>query len=184
MKVIATKLNGVFIIEQEDFIDERGFFCESFHVQKYQKSGINLNVKQINHSYSKQNVLRGLHFQQKHPQSKLIQVLIGAIYDVCADINPHSATFGQYVGIKLSAENRRQLWISKGYAHGFYVISDFAYVQYACDEFYDPLDAKGIIWHDLTLNINWPGQKPVLSTQDQNLPNLKDYLFNTHNLLI
>jgi len=178
MKITSTKLDGVFIIETEHFIDERGFFSESFHAQKYQQAGINLNVKQINHSYSKYGVIRGLHFQLDHPQSKLVQVIYGEIYDVCADINPNSPTFSQYVGVKLSAQNCQQLFIPQGYAHGFCVLSDYAFVQYACDDFYYAKNAKGIIYSDLTLNILWPNLNPILSTQDQTLPSLKEYLLN------
>jgi len=176
VQISATKINGVYVLKPKVFKDQRGFFSEFFNSQTYFENGINFAVKQVNYSYSDFKVLRGLHFQRQKPQAKIIQVLSGEIYDVCADINPKSATFGQSVGIKLSAKNRQFLLIPKGLAHGFCVLSKSCAVQYLCDEFYDASLSAGIIWNDPTLKIDWPYLDPKLSLQDQNLPSLTDFL--------
>ena len=175
MKIEKTILEGVLIIEPKVFGDSRGFFLESYQKERYLEAGIPLDFVQDNHSRSSQNVLRGLHFQNKHPQGKLVRVTAGEVYDVAADINPASPTFGKYVGVVLSADNHKQLYVPPGYAHGFCVLSETADFQYKCTDYYDPSDEGGIIWDDPTLNIQWPIQHPVLSEKDQLNLTLEQY---------
>ncbi len=172
MKITTTALPGVLIIEPKAFGDARGFFLESFQTERYAKAGITQAFVQDNHSRSQRGVLRGLHFQRKRPQGKLVSVSRGSVFDVAVDINPHSATFGQYVATVLSDENHLQLWIPPGYAHGFCVLSDEADFHYKCTELYDPTDEAGIIWNDPDVNIAWPFDNPLLSEKDQKLPRL------------
>lgn len=174
MNVISTKLPGVLIIEPKVFGDARGFFLESFHRQRYLDIGIELPFVQDNHSRSRQGVLRGLHFQRTRPQGKLVRVTQGAVYDVVVDINPVSATCGEYVGIELSAEDHLQLWVPPGYAHGFCVLTDTADFQYKCTEVYDPEDEGGVLWNDPDLDIAWPLDTPQLSEKDQRYPRLRE----------
>ena len=173
MKVIETALPGVLIIEPKVFGDARGFFLETFQVERYREIGITLPFVQDNHSRSQRGVLRGLHFQKTKPQGKLVRVSRGAVYDVAADIDPASPTFGKHVGVELSDDNHRQLWIPPGYAHGFCVLSEIADFEYKCTELYDPEDEGGVIWDDPAIGINWPYANPVLSKKDQSLPNLQ-----------
>ncbi len=172
MKITTTVLPGVLIIESRAFGDARGFFLESFQTERYAKAGITQPFVQDNHSRSQRGVLRGLHFQRKRPQGKLVSVSRGSVFDVAVDINPHSATFGQYVATVLNDENHLQLWIPPGYAHGFCVLSDMADFHYKCTELYDPEDEGGLIWNDPDVNIAWPLDNPLLSEKDQKLPRL------------
>ena len=172
MKITTTALPGVLIIEPRAFGDTRGFFLESFQVERYAKAGITQPFVQDNHSRSQRGVLRGLHFQRTRPQGKLVSVSRGSVFDVAVDIDPHSATFGQYVATVLSDENHLQLWIPPGYAHGFCVLSDEADFHYKCTELYDPEDEGGLIWNDPDVNIAWPFDNPLLSEKDQKLPRL------------
>lgn len=174
MKVTATVLPGVLIIEPQVFGDHRGFFKETFQVERYRDVGIELPFVQDNHSRSRRGVLRGLHLQKTRPQGKLVSCSAGAVYDVAVDVDPASATFGQYVGVELSAENHHQLWIPPGYAHGFCVLSETADFQYKCTDFYYPEDEGGIIWNDPDVAINWPLTNPALSDKDMLLPSLKE----------
>lgn len=174
MKITTTALPGVLIIEPKAFGDARGFFLETFQSKRYASAGITLPFVQDNHSRSQRGVLRGLHFQRTRPQGKLISVSRGSVFDVTVDINPLSATFGQYVGIELNDDNHRQLWIPPGYAHGFCVLSEVADFQYKCTDFYDPADEIGLIWNDPDVNIAWPIHTPLLSEKDQKLPYLRD----------
>lgn len=168
MQVIPTKLAGVLIIEPKVFGDHRGFFKETFNAQRYQElAGIDLTFVQDNHSRSRKGVLRGLHFQKTKPQGKLVSVTRGAVYDVAADINPESPTYGQYVGVELSEDNHRQLWVPPGYAHGFVVISDEVDFVYKCTDYYDPSDEGGIAWDCPLLNIDWPISDVQLSDKDK-----------------
>lgn len=176
MQITQTNLPGVLVIQPKVFKDARGFFLETFQAERYHQAGIAANFVQDNHSRSQKGVLRGLHFQQTKPQGKLINVSQGAVYDVAADINPESPTFGQYFGIELSDVNHTQLWIPPGYAHGFCVLSDCADFHYRCTEYYDPQDEAGVFWSDPQLNINWPITLPLLSEKDKQLPLLKDLL--------
>ena len=167
MKIIETQLPGVLIIEPKVFGDHRGFFLESFQVERYRQAGIDLPFVQDNHSRSQRGVLRGLHFQRTRPQGKLVSVSRGAVYDVAVDIDPKSPTCGQFVGVELNDENHRQLWVPPGYAHGFCVLSEVADFQYKCTDLYFPEDEGGLIWNDPDVNIPWPISEPQLSAKDQ-----------------
>ncbi|BFM08921.1 dTDP-4-dehydrorhamnose 3,5-epimerase [Halioxenophilus aromaticivorans] len=175
MEVIKTSLDGVVIIEPKVFGDERGFFLESFHVDRYRElAGIELPFVQDNHSRSSRGVLRGLHFQVKNPQGKLVRVVRGEVYDVAVDVNPDSPTYGKYEGVILNESNKRQFWVPPGYAHGFVVLSDTADFEYKCTELYDPADEGGIIWNDPKVGIDWPIDNPTLSAKDAVLPTLDE----------
>ena len=174
MNVIETALPGVLIIEPKAFGDHRGFFLETFQVERYRDAGITLPFVQDNHSRSQRGVLRGLHFQKTRPQGKLVSVSRGAVYDVAVDIDPASATYGQFVGVELNDDNHRQLWIPPGYAHGFCVLSEVADFQYKCTDFYFPADEGGLLWNDPDVGIPWPITEPQLSAKDANNPRLRD----------
>lgn len=176
MKVIETQLAGVLIVEPKVFGDHRGFFLETFQVERYRDVGIGLPFVQDNHSRSQRGVLRGLHFQCTRPQGKLVSVSRGAVYDVAVDINPDSPTCGQYVGVELNDENHRQLWVPPGYAHGFCVLSEVADFQYKCTDYYQPEDEGGLLWNDPDVGILWPVAEPQLSAKDQLNPRLRDLL--------
>ncbi len=181
MKVIETRLPGVLVIEPKVFGDARGFFLETFHQRRYADHGIpgkDLEFVQDNHSRSRKGVLRGLHFQLEKPQGKLVFVATGAVFDVAADVNPDSETFGQWVGVELNEDNHRQLWIPPGYAHGFCVLSDVAGFQYKCTALYNPAFDAGVAWNDPDLAIDWPIEAPVLSEKDRVLPPLRQVARN------
>lgn len=172
MKLIETALPGVVIVEPRVFQDDRGFFLETWHARTYAEAGLDLRFVQDNHSRSRRHTLRGLHFQRRRPQGKLVRAVAGTVFDVAADVNPASATYGQWVGVALSADNFRQLYVPPGYAHGFCVVSEYAEVEYKCTEFYDPADEGGVMWNDSRLNVTWPTDTPILSTRDQQHPAL------------
>lgn len=172
MNVLRTALPGVVVIEPRVFRDERGFFLETWHAGRYAEVGIDLAFVQDNHSRSRRDTLRGLHFQRERPQGKLVRAIAGEIFDVAADVDPASATYGQWVGVVLSADNFRQLYVPPGYAHGFCVVSDEAEVEYKCTEFYDPADEGGVMWNDRRLAVVWPTATPILSSRDQQHPPL------------
>lgn len=172
MKIQATALPGVLIIEPRVFQDERGFFLETYHARRYAEAGLDAIFVQDNHSRSRRGTLRGLHFQVANPQGKLVRVIEGTIWDVAVDIRPDSPTAGQYVGVEISAENFRQIYVPPGYAHGFCVTSDVAQVEYKCTAFYDPADERGIAWNDPALGIPWPVATPILSARDSSNPTL------------
>ncbi|HMU16945.1 MAG TPA: dTDP-4-dehydrorhamnose 3,5-epimerase [Thauera aminoaromatica] len=174
MKVIETALPGVLIIEPKAFGDHRGFFLETFQVERYREAGITLPFVQDNHSRSQRGVLRGLHFQKTRPQGKLVSVSRGAVYDVAVDIDPSSATHGKFVGVELNDDNHRQMWVPPGYAHGFCVLSEVADFQYKCTDFYFPADEGGLAWNDPDVGIPWPITEPQLSAKDVNNPRLRD----------
>ncbi|MEK8079562.1 dTDP-4-dehydrorhamnose 3,5-epimerase [Pseudomonas sp. XK-1] len=174
MKIIETQLPGVLIIEPKVFGDHRGFFLESFQVERYRQAGIDLPFVQDNHSRSQRGVLRGLHFQRSRPQGKLVSVSRGAVYDVAVDIDPKSPTCGEFVGVELNDENHRQLWVPPGYAHGFCVLSEVVDYQYKCTDLYFPDDEGGLIWNDPDVNIPWPISDPQLSAKDMRHPVLRD----------
>ncbi|HRG72647.1 MAG TPA: dTDP-4-dehydrorhamnose 3,5-epimerase [Thauera aminoaromatica] len=174
MKVIETALPGVLIIEPKAFGDHRGFFLETFQVERYREAGITLPFVQDNHSRSQRGVLRGLHFQKTRPQGKLVSVSRGAVYDVAVDIDPSSATYGKFVGVELNDDNHRQMWVPPGYAHGFCVLSEVADFQYKCTDFYFPADEGGLAWNDPDVGIPWPIEAPQLSAKDANNPRLRD----------
>ncbi|MCR9258112.1 MAG: dTDP-4-dehydrorhamnose 3,5-epimerase [Pseudomonadaceae bacterium] len=173
MKAIQTELPGVLIIEPDVFGDERGFFLETYQQSRYQDIGIEFDFVQDNHSRSQRGVLRGLHAQKNNPQGKLVRVSQGAVFDVAADINPASDTFGKWVGVELNDNNMRQLWIPPGYAHGFQVLSETADFEYKCTAYYDPQDEIGVRWDDPTLNVQWPLKQPTVSAKDKQLPTLE-----------
>ena len=177
MKVIETKLPGVLIIEPEVFGDRRGFFLETFHKERYAQCGIpgeGLSLVQDNHSRSRKGVLRGLHFQIRHPQGKLVSVTSGQVFSVVADACPDSPTFRQWIGIELSDHNHRQLWVQPGYAHGFCVLSESADVLYKCTDYYHPDDEGGVRWDDPALKIEWPIKAPIISHKDLKWPLLTE----------
>ena len=172
MKVITTSIEGILIIEPKTFKDNRGFFMETYNQKRYNASGINTTFVQDNLSYSLKNTLRGLHFQIKHPQAKLIQVISGEIFDVAVDLRSDSATFGKWTGIHLSDENKRQMFIPEGFAHGFCVLSEFALFYYKCSDFYAPEDEGGIIWSAPDIGVEWPVENPIISEKDNQFQKL------------
>ena len=175
MKISHSKLKGCVIIEPRVFGDERGFFLETFQAVRYeQEAGIDLPFVQDNHSRSARGVLRGLHFQKTKPQGKLVRVVRGEVYDVAVDIREGSATFGEWEGVTLSEDNKKQFWVPPGFAHGFVVLSDTADFEYKCTDYYDPSDEGCILWSDPDLDIPWPIANPVLSTKDESAKRLVD----------
>jgi dTDP-4-dehydrorhamnose 3,5-epimerase len=174
MKFHSTLLPGVMLIEPTIFSDERGHFFESYNQRAFQDAGIHADFVQSNVSRSRRGVLRGLHYQWPNPQGKLVSVLEGEVYDVAVDIRPESPTFRQYVGMMLSADNHRVLWIPEGYAHGFCVVSEVATFAYQCTAPYDRLADASIRWNDASLAIDWPITTPELSAKDAHAPFLAD----------
>ena len=168
MKFIPTPLPGALLIEPKIFQDERGFFLESYQKKLFSEAGISFDFVQDNHSKSCQGVLRGLHYQIKQPQGKLMRVIFGEIFDVAVDIRKHSSTFGKWVGDYLSAENKKMLWIPPGFAHGFYVTSPEAEVIYKATDYYAPQWERSIVWNDPAIGIKWPigDTVPILSPKD------------------
>lgn len=167
MEVIKTKLNDCVIIKPKVHGDERGFFLETFQLERYKKNAsIDEIFVQDNHSRSSKGVLRGLHFQKTKPQGKLVRVVKGEVYDVAVDIRKDSHTFGQWEGVTLSEENKIQFWVPPGFAHGFVVLSETADFEYKCTDYYDPSDEGCILWNDPNLNISWPINNPTLSAKD------------------
>jgi dTDP-4-dehydrorhamnose 3,5-epimerase len=169
-----TSLPGVLIIEPVVFKDDRGFFLETHHQKKYAEGGIDKTFVQDNRSHSKQGVLRGLHYQLRYPQGKLVYVITGEIFDVAVDIRRGSPTFGKWEGIYLSSDNNRQVFIPEGFAHGFCVLSETADVLYKCTDFYKFDDEFGILWSDPTIGIEWPVAQPLLSSKDNQFPQLSE----------
>jgi dTDP-4-dehydrorhamnose 3,5-epimerase len=169
MKVVATAIPDVLIIEPKVFGDERGFFLESYNARKFTElTGVKTEFVQDNHSLSAKNVLRGLHYQIQQPQGKLVRVAAGAVYDVAVDLRKNSPTFGKWEGVELSAENKRMLWIPPGFAHGFLVLSDYAEFLYKTTDYWAPEHERCIAWNDPDLNIAWPIQEaPQLSSKDR-----------------
>lgn len=174
MNVIKSKLDGILIIDPKVFGDNRGFFMESYNSAKFADVGIDLNFVQDNHSRSVKGVVRGLHYQVNPGQDKLVRVIRGEVFDVVVDIRRNSPTFGRWEGFTLSEENKRQVFVPKGFAHGFCVISDVAEFVYKCSEYYAPEDERGILWNDPEIGVEWPVNNPTLSLRDINLPLLKD----------
>jgi dTDP-4-dehydrorhamnose 3,5-epimerase len=167
MNIIPTSLPGILLIEPKVFSDHRGFFFESWNARAYEAAGISGTFVQDNHSYSLRNALRGLHYQIRQPQGKLIRVLSGEIYDVAVDIRRSSPHFGKWVGMRLSAENKRMAWMPPGFAHGFLVLSDEASVAYKNTDYYAPEQERSIIWNDPAIGIDWPlNGEPLLSPKD------------------
>ena len=175
MKISHSKLKGCVIIEPRVFGDDRGFFLETFQAARYkQEAGIDLPFVQDNHSRSARGVLRGLHFQKTKPQGKLVRVVRGEVYDVAVDIRKGSATFGEWEGVILSEDNKKQFWVPPGFAHGFVVLSDTADFEYKCTDYYDPSDEGSVLWNDPDLDIPWPIATPILSNKDASADRLVD----------
>ena len=167
MKAQVTQIPGVLIVEPAIFGDDRGFFLESYNEKEMRNIGIDAHFVQDNHSRSQRNVLRGLHYQISHPQGKLVRVVTGRVFDVAVDVRRDSPAFGKWVGVELSAENKRMFWLPAGMAHGFVVLSDSADFLYKATEYYAPKFERTILWNDTELGIEWPltGQ-PILSAKD------------------
>ena len=177
LTVTPTKLPGVLILEPKVFGDERGFFFESFNANDFEAAtGLRREFVQDNHSRSAKNVLRGLHYQIRHPQGKLVRVVSGEVFDVVVDIRPGSPNYGKWAGVVLSAENKRQLWIPEGFAHGFLVLSEYADFLYKTTDYYHPESERSIAWNDPAIGILWPcSGLPTLSAKDAQAPNLKPH---------
>ena len=174
MKVQSTALDGVLIIDPVVFSDRRGSFWESYQAEKYKAAGMGVEFVQDNISTSTRGTLRGLHFQHPNDQVKLVQVIQGEVFDVAVDIRKGSPTFGQWIGVMLSGDNRRQYYIPQGFAHGFCVTSESAVFSYKCSDFYAPESEGGILWSDPDIGIKWPVSTPVLSEKDTAYACLKD----------
>ena len=176
MRVSATTLPGVLLVEPDVHRDSRGFFVETYHADRYRAHGIPGPFVQDNHSRSVRGTLRGLHLQVGRPQGKLVRVITGAIYDVAVDVRRGSPTFGQWAGVTLTADTFLQCYVPAGFAHGFAVTSEIAEIEYKCTSFYDPASEVGIIWSDPGLAISWPTEQPILSDRDRGHPHLADVL--------
>ena len=177
--LMETKLKGAFIIETKRYGDSRGYFMETYHQTEFWNAGLKYTFVQDNQSGSHKGVLRGLHFQKKHPQTKLVRVISGEVYDVAVDLRKNSSTYGMWEGVVLSAENRLQFLIPRGFAHGFLVLSDNAEFVYKCDDFYHPEDEGGVIWNDPTIHIEWPIEEGLtLNDRDLRLPLLSETSFS------
>lgn len=177
MKVVSAPIEGLLILQPKVFSDERGYFFESYQMQKFADFGINRPFVQDNQSASSYGVIRGLHFQKgKYAQAKLVRVLAGAVYDVAVDLRLDSPTFGQWFGIELSAENKTMFYIPRGFAHGFAALADNTVFFYKCDNYYYPEADAGLLYNDADLNIPWPipQHQRIISPKDQNLPTLAD----------
>ena len=175
MNIIKTKLQDYVIIEPKIFDDKRGFFLETFQTSRYADlAGIILPFVQDNHSRSSKGVLRGLHFQKTKPQGKLVRVVRGEVYDVAVDIRRDSNTFGQWEAVVLSEDNKKQVWVPPGFAHGFVTLSDIADFEYKCTDYYDPVDEVSVLWSDPNLDISWPVENPILCDKDANAKRLVD----------
>lgn len=175
MTFTKTEIDGVYIIEPKVFGDNRGYFMETYNENEFKANGLDYTFVQDNQSKSKKGVLRGLHFQKTHPQAKLVRVLEGEVLDVAMDLRKGSKTYGKWVGVVLSEENKKMFMIPRGFAHGFVVLSDTATFAYKCDEFYHPEDEGGIAWNDPDVAIDWQYEgEPLLSEKDKKHPTLKE----------
>jgi dTDP-4-dehydrorhamnose 3,5-epimerase len=175
-KFTETEIKGLHIIEPTFFGDERGYFMETYNYEDFKAAGLDMVFVQDNQSKSKNGVLRGLHFQKKYPQGKLLKVVIGEIFDVAVDLRKASPTFGKWVGVILNQENRKQLYIPANFAHGYLVLSKEAVIQYKCTDYYHPEDESGVIWNDPDIAIDWPStdiDNIILSEKDRKLPLFK-----------
>jgi len=176
VRVIPAEIPEVLLIEPDVFTDTRGFFLETFHAERYAAHGVPGPFVQDNHSRSVQGTVRGLHLQLTHPQAKLIRVVVGEIFDVAVDVRVGSPTFGNWVGVRLSAESFRQYYIPPGFAHGFSVLSPIAEIEYKCTGIYDPTGQLGLLWNDPALAIPWGVESPVLSDRDRANPTMREAL--------
>ncbi|MPN24390.1 dTDP-4-dehydrorhamnose 3,5-epimerase [bioreactor metagenome] len=176
----GTNIKGLYIIEQKIFNDSRGYFMETYSEKAFKEAGLNLKFVQDNQSKSKKGVLRGLHFQKRHPQGKLVRILKGEVFDVAVDLRKNSPTFKQWYGCIISEENRKQMYIPEGFAHGFLVLSDEAEFTYKCTDFYHPEDEGGYPWDDSSFNIEWPldrVEKLLFSEKDKNYQSFRETAF-------
>ena len=174
-KFNKTEIEGVYIIEPQVFGDQRGYFMETFKEKDFLDAGLNYRFVQDNQSKSRKGVLRGLHYQLHHPQAKLVRVISGEVFDVAVDLRKDSPTYGKWVGVVLSSENKKMFMIPRGFAHGFLVLSEEAEFVYKCDELYHPEDEGGIMWNDPEIGIVWPFDgEPLLSEKDNKHPSLKE----------
>ena len=175
-----TEIEGVIVIEPTVFGDNRGYFMETYQQEEFQAGGVDTVIVQDNQSTSRKGVLRGLHFQKNYPQGKLVRVINGEVFDVAVDLRKGSKTYGKWVGVVLSAENKKQFYIPKGFAHGFLVLSEEAEFVYKCDELYHPEDEGGLAWDDQSVGIHWPiseNMEVLLSEKDKVHPGLGDFSF-------
>lgn len=184
MNFEKTKIRDLIIVSPFIAEDDRGYFMKFYEKANYNKNEIDLNVYEEMQSFSKKGVLRGLHFQTDHPQAKLVRVIHGKVYDVAVDLRAGSDTFGQWQGFELSSENKKLLYIPRGFAHGFLVLSDEAIFSYICDNKYSPEGDSGIKWNDSDLNIDWPTKEVIVSEKDARLQSFKEYVdkLKKHNL--
>tara|TARA_B100001123_G_C15334616_1_gene1032360 strand:+ start:4554 stop:5087 length:534 start_codon:yes stop_codon:yes gene_type:complete len=176
MKIINTPMEGLFVIQPEIFEDERGFFLESFNKQRFGKNRIKDEFVQDNISRSYKNVIRGMHFRTKKPQSQLVTVLNGCIFDVCVDLRKESKSFGKWYGIELSKDGPRQIYMEPGFAHGFLCLSEFVDMHYKVSELFESNNEAGFVYDDQDISIDWPISNPILSTKDAELPSFRDSL--------
>ncbi len=174
MEVVDLSVPDVKLIKPRAFPDERGFFLQSYHERQYREAGIEVSFVQDNRSRSSRGVLRGLHYQLEHAQDKLVSVVRGKVFDVAVDIRHGSPTFGKWVGEILSDDNHHQMFVPKGFAHGFCILSNEADLSYKCSDFYAPGDEYGLLWSDPEIGIEWPSTEVQLSEKDQHLPLLAD----------
>ena len=174
MKIENCNIPDIKLVKNNIFNDDRGRFIESYKKKVYESNGINFSFVQDNLVYSKKNVLRGLHYQKKFPQGKLVSAISGEIFDIAVDIRKESKYYGQWIGKIISDKNCHQLYVPPGFAHGYCVLSDYAVVMYKCTEYYHESDQYGIIWNDKDISIDWPIDSPILSEKDSKLPTLNE----------
>lgn len=177
IKVTACEIEGLYVIEPTVFKDERGYFVETYNRKDFEEAGLNMEFVQDNQSMSVKGVLRGLHFQKEFPQGKLVRAIRGTVFDVAVDLRADSKTYGKWFGVKLSAENKKQFYISEGFAHGFLVLTDEAEFAYKCTDFYHPGDEGGLLWSDSEIGIQWPiedGMELIISDKDKKWGGIKD----------
>ncbi|HEX6982818.1 MAG TPA: dTDP-4-dehydrorhamnose 3,5-epimerase [Balneolaceae bacterium] len=174
MKITPTEIRDVLLIKPEVYRDERGFFLETYREKLLNDQGVDVHFVQDNLSKSQKGTVRGLHYQIEQPQDKLLMVMQGKILDVAVDLRRESSTFGKHTAVELSSENKHQLFIPKGFAHGFSVLSDKALVYYKCSDYYFPRGERGLLWNDADLAINWQVEEPVISEKDRQQPRLKE----------
>lgn len=177
IKVTTCDIEGLYVIEPTVFPDSRGYFMETYNQNDFHEAGLTMNFVQDNQSMSVKGVLRGLHFQKQFPQGKLVRAVRGTVFDVAVDLRANSKTYGKWFGVELSAENKKQFYISEGFAHGFLVLSDEAEFAYKCTDFYHPGDEGGILWSDPEIGIEWPiteGMELVISDKDKKWDGIRD----------
>ena len=175
---IETGIEGLMVVEPAVFGDNRGYFMETYHQQEFQEAGLGMTFVQDNQSKSRRGVLRGLHFQKKNPQGKLVRAISGEVFDVAVDLRKGSKTYGKWYGVVLNGENKKQFYVPEGFAHGFLVLSETAEFVYKCTRFYDPSDEGGLMWNDPEIGVVWPvpaDVEPVLSEKDEKHPSFREF---------